>query len=45
MSTIRQPVEEMARLTIRLLYQKIDGITLDQQVYRLPVVFKQGETT
>ncbi|MFS8213870.1 LacI family DNA-binding transcriptional regulator [Paenibacillus polymyxa] len=45
LSTIRQPVEEMARLTIRLLYQKIDGITLDQQVYRLPVIFRQGETT
>jgi LacI family transcriptional regulator len=45
LSTIRQPVEEMARLTIRLLYQKMDGITLDQQVYRLPVIFRQGETT
>lgn len=45
LSTIRQPVEEMARMTIRLLYQKMDGITLDQQVYRLPVIFRQGETT
>ncbi|MCP3794744.1 MULTISPECIES: LacI family DNA-binding transcriptional regulator [Paenibacillus] len=45
LSTIRQPVEEMARMTIRLLYKKIEGETLDQQVYRLPVVFKQGETT
>ncbi|WP_226003211.1 LacI family DNA-binding transcriptional regulator [Paenibacillus sp. BJ-4] len=45
LSTIRQPVEEMARTTIRLLYQKIEGKTLDQQVYRLPVIFRQGETT
>ncbi|WP_405155474.1 LacI family DNA-binding transcriptional regulator [Paenibacillus sp. FSL K6-0108] len=45
LSTIRQPVEEMARTTIRLLYQKIDGETLDREVYRLPVIFRQGETT
>ncbi|MDQ0497273.1 DNA-binding LacI/PurR family transcriptional regulator [Paenibacillus brasilensis] len=45
LSTIRQPVEEMARMTIRLLYKKIEGKTLDQQVYRLPVIFRQGETT
>ncbi|MHA7580297.1 LacI family DNA-binding transcriptional regulator [Paenibacillus vandeheii] len=45
LSTIRQPVEEMARTAIRLLYQKIDGETLDREVYRLPVIFRQGETT
>lgn len=45
LSTIRQPVEEMARTTIRLLYKKIDGETLDREVYRLPVIFRQGETT
>ncbi|UPK45022.1 LacI family DNA-binding transcriptional regulator [Paenibacillus pabuli] len=45
LSTIRQPVEEMARTTIRLLYKKIDGETLDREVYRLPVLFRQGETT
>lgn len=45
LSTIRQPVEEMARTTIRLLFKKIDGETLDREVYRLPVVFRQGETT
>ncbi|AZS14146.1 LacI family DNA-binding transcriptional regulator [Paenibacillus lutimineralis] len=45
LSTIRQPVEEMARMAIRLLYSKIEGIPLDKQVYRLPVKFKQGETT
>jgi LacI family transcriptional regulator len=45
LSTIRQPVEEMARTTIRLLFKKIDGETLDREVYRLPVMFRQGETT
>lgn len=45
LSTIRQPVEEMARTTIRLLFQKIDGEALDREVYRLPVMFRQGETT
>ncbi|KQO16595.1 LacI family DNA-binding transcriptional regulator [Paenibacillus sp. Leaf72] len=45
LSTIRQPVEEMARMTIRLLYEKIEGKDLEQQVYRLPVTFRQGETT
>ncbi|MEC0123520.1 LacI family DNA-binding transcriptional regulator [Paenibacillus pabuli] len=45
LSTIRQPVEEMARTTIRLLYKKIDGEPLDREVYRLPVIFRQGETT
>lgn len=45
LSTIRQPVEEMARTTIRLLYQKMEGRALEQEVYRLPVIFRQGETT
>ncbi|WP_110931903.1 LacI family DNA-binding transcriptional regulator [Paenibacillus bouchesdurhonensis] len=45
LSTIRQPVEEMARTTIRLLYDKIEGKPLDKQVYHIPVIFKQGETT
>lgn len=45
LSTIRQPVEEMARTTIRLLYQKMEGETLEREVYRLPVIFRQGETT
>lgn len=45
LSTIRQPVEEMARMAIRLLFNKIEGKTLDKQVYRIPVIFKQGETT
>ncbi|WP_019637410.1 LacI family DNA-binding transcriptional regulator [Paenibacillus fonticola] len=45
LSTIRQPVEEMARMTIRLLYKKIEGEILDREVYLLPVEFRQGETT
>ncbi|MFS0868701.1 LacI family DNA-binding transcriptional regulator [Paenibacillus xylanilyticus] len=45
LSTIRQPVEEMARTTIRLLYKKFEGVTLEKEVYRLPVHFRQGETT
>lgn len=45
LSTIRQPVEEMARMSIKLLYRKMEGVSLDQQVYRIPVIFKQGETT
>ncbi|RCX21674.1 LacI family transcriptional regulator [Fontibacillus phaseoli] len=45
LSTIRQPVEEMARMTIRLLHNKIEGIPLEKQVYHIPVIFRQGETT
>lgn len=45
LSTIRQPVEEMARMSIKLLYRKMEGVSLDQQVYRIPVMFKKGETT
>lgn len=45
LSTIRQPVEEMARTSIRLLYQKMEGQALEREVYRLPVMFRQGETT
>ncbi|GIP48388.1 LacI family DNA-binding transcriptional regulator [Paenibacillus sp. DXFW5] len=45
LSTIRQPVEEMARMAIRLLYSKMEGEPLTEQVYRIPVTFKQGETT
>lgn len=45
LSTIRQPVEEMARMTIRLLFRKIEGETLEREIYRIPVHFKQGETT
>lgn len=45
LSTIRQPVEEMARMTIRLLFDKIAGKEMKQDTYRLPVTFRPGETT
>lgn len=45
LSTIRQPVEEMARMAVRLLLQLMAGQSLDEPVYRLPVYFRRGETT
>ncbi|UJF32397.1 substrate-binding domain-containing protein [Paenibacillus hexagrammi] len=45
LSTIRQPVEEMARTSVRLLLRKIDGQVLEQETYRIPVQFRPGETT
>lgn len=45
LSTIRQPVEEMARTTIRLLFRKIAGEKLERDTYRIPVAFRPGETT
>lgn len=45
LSTIRQPVEEMARTAVRLLIKKIEGEELHKDLYRLPVEFRKGETT
>jgi LacI family transcriptional regulator len=45
LSTIRQPVEEMARMSVKLLLRKIEGETLEQEVYRIPVKYRAGETT
>jgi LacI family transcriptional regulator len=45
LSTIKQPIEEMARTAVRLLLQNIDGETIKRETYRLPVSFIQGETT
>lgn len=45
LSTIRQPVEEMARMAVRLLFRKIDGDALEQDTYRIPVTFNRGETS
>ncbi|MEK5028393.1 LacI family DNA-binding transcriptional regulator [Paenibacillus sp. FSL M7-1046] len=45
LSTIVQPVEEMARTAVRLLIQKVEGVELHKDLYRLPVTFRQGGTT
>ena len=45
LSTIRQPVEEMARMSVNLLLSKIEGQTLEREIYRIPVMFREGETT
>ncbi|QWU17258.1 transcriptional regulator, LacI family [Paenibacillus sophorae] len=45
LSTIRQPVEEMARTAVRLLLKKVEGESLDREVYRIPVQYRAGETT
>nr|WP_263326311.1 LacI family DNA-binding transcriptional regulator [Neobacillus sp. Marseille-Q6967] len=45
LSTIRQPVEKMARTSVKLLIRKIEGETLDQEIFRIPVVYREGETT
>lgn len=45
LSTIRQPVEEMARTAVRLLLGKIGGESFHQNTYCLPVIYRQGETT
>ncbi|MFF3023243.1 LacI family DNA-binding transcriptional regulator [Gottfriedia sp. NPDC057948] len=45
LSTIRQPVEEMARMSVKLLVKKIEGEDLDQAIYRVPVKYRVGETT
>ncbi|HZG57425.1 LacI family DNA-binding transcriptional regulator [Paenibacillus sp.] len=45
LSTIRQPVEEMARTAVKLLLKKIDGDHVGQETVRIPVQFRPGETT
>lgn len=45
LSTIRQPVEEMARTSVQLLLRKIEGEILEQETYRIPVQYRPGETT
>ncbi|TLS49017.1 LacI family transcriptional regulator [Paenibacillus antri] len=45
LSTIRQPVEEMARTAVTLLLKKIEGEAVEQETYRIPVRFRPGETT
>ncbi|CAH1215409.1 HTH-type transcriptional regulator DegA [Paenibacillus plantiphilus] len=45
LSTIRQPVEEMARTAVKLLLGQIGGESFHQDTYCLPVMYRQGETT
>jgi LacI family transcriptional regulator len=44
LSTIRQPVEEMARMSVKLLIRKIEGEAIEEETFRIPVVFRPGET-
>jgi LacI family transcriptional regulator len=45
LSTIRQPVEEMGRTTVKLLFMKMNGETPSRDLYRIPVTYRKGETT
>jgi LacI family transcriptional regulator len=45
LSTIRQPVEEMGRTAVKLLFKKMNGDTLSRDLYRIPVTYRKGETT
>lgn len=45
LSTIRQPVKEMARMSVKLLLRKIEGEVLEQETYRIPIMYRTGETT
>ncbi|WJH37265.1 substrate-binding domain-containing protein [Paenibacillus sp. CC-CFT747] len=45
LSTIRQPVEEMARTAVKLLFRRMEGEELENETYRIPVEFRPGETT
>jgi LacI family transcriptional regulator len=45
LSTIRQPVKEMARMSVKLLLRKIEGEELEQETYRIPITYRPGETT
>ncbi|MGM7724813.1 LacI family DNA-binding transcriptional regulator [Metabacillus sp. Hm71] len=45
LSTIRQPVEEMARMSVKLLLRKVEGERLEHEIYRIPVMYREGETT
>ncbi len=45
LSTIRQPIEEMARTAVRLLIRSMEGEDDEPCTHSLPVEFVQGETT
>lgn len=44
LSTIRQPVEEIARSSVEILINQINGVEVPEELV-LPVLFKKGETT
>lgn len=45
LSTIRQPIKEMAEVSVNLLLKKISGEPREKDIYYLPATFYQGETT
>lgn len=44
LTTIKQPINEIAKLMVELLLQKINGETLPQNYYQLPVKLLPGRT-
>lgn len=44
LTTIRQPVEEIARQAVTLLLKKINNIEIGDYIVRIPVHLKEGET-
>jgi LacI family transcriptional regulator len=44
LATIVQPVEEMARAIVQLLFQKIENPEMPSEIKRFPVVYRAGET-
>ena len=44
LSTIKQPLKEMAQEAVRILFEIIDGKTVNLQTI-LPVTFIEGKTT
>ena len=45
LSTIKQPIKEMAEVSVNLLMKKIAGEPREKDIYHLPATFYQGETT
>lgn len=44
LATIRQPVEGMARESVRRLINKIRGHLVEETIFRIPVSYRSGET-
>ncbi|MDD2533110.1 MAG: LacI family DNA-binding transcriptional regulator [Eubacteriales bacterium] len=45
LSSIQQPLEDMARTAVRLLLKAVDGGPVVQTTHRLPIKFLKGQTT